>query len=96
MATYVRCDGCGAQARHADAKWWSLTATKKDGAISQVTTHDLCIDCYARAEAAVCRPRNKIMDLSPQEVATLQQIWRNATTFDQSIGEIRPDPERPV
>lgn len=93
MATYVRCDGCGVEADQSDANWWSLTATKKDKAVSQVTIHDLCLECWQRGEAAVRKPRSRIMDLSPKEVATLQQIWRNATSFDQSIGDFNPRPE---
>lgn len=90
MAIYVRCDGCKAEASQADAKWWHLTATKKEQHVSQVSTFDLCNECWAAAESAVFAPANKIKDLSPRELAALQEIWRNATSFDQSIGDIKP------
>lgn len=90
MATYVRCDGCGAESSQADSRWWHVTATKKEVQVSQVSTYDLCVDCWATAESAVCNPRNKIKELTPRELAALQEIWRNATSFDQSIGDINP------
>jgi hypothetical protein len=92
MALYVRCDGCGAQSRHDGAEWWHLSATKKEKQVSQVSTYDLCNACWAAGESAVRNPRNKIAELNPREVAALQQIWRNATSFDQSIGDIDPRP----
>ena len=90
MALYVRCDGCAAESSQAEAQWWHVSATKKEAHVSQVGTYDLCNTCWETAEAAVCSPRNKIADLTPREIAALQQIWRNATSFDQSICEVNP------
>lgn len=76
MATWKECDKCGTTTKEATARTWSVCKLNEK-------SFDLCGPCYRAVLEFLST------GLSGDQQAALSQIWENATSFDQSIGDVR-------